>query len=108
MTDYEVLGLDQWDSKSSLSQTTSPSESESTPIMLSLTPQSTPPSTPSPPPSPEAPEQPEEVGKGVEVASSSPQLRLMKRRAPEVHSQQSQLLPSSECPERVVVYSPVY
>ncbi|CAJ1073691.1 receptor expression-enhancing protein 1 [Xyrichtys novacula] len=85
MTDYEVLGLDQWDSKSSLSQATSPSESESTPITLSLTPMSTPPSTPSPPPSPPVPEQPGEVGKGVEVASSSPQLRLMKRKAPEVH-----------------------
>ncbi|KAF0044381.1 hypothetical protein F2P81_003539 [Scophthalmus maximus] len=62
--EYEVLGLDQWDSKESLSQTISPSESESTPITPSLTPQSTPPSTPSPPPSPPAPEQPEEVWEG--------------------------------------------
>ncbi|XP_035465257.1 receptor expression-enhancing protein 1 isoform X2 [Scophthalmus maximus] len=81
--EYEVLGLDQWDSKESLSQTISPSESESTPITPSLTPQSTPPSTPSPPPSPPAPEQPEEVGKEVQAALSSPQLRLIKRKAPE-------------------------
>ncbi|XP_078133432.1 uncharacterized protein reep1 isoform X2 [Sander vitreus] len=83
MTEYEMLGLDQWDSKELLSQTISPSESESTPITPSLTPQSSPPSTPSPPPSPPAPEQPEEVGKGVQAASSSPQLRLIKRKAPE-------------------------
>lgn len=82
MTEYEVLRFDQWDSKGLLSETTSPSESGSSPIMLSLTPQSSPPSTPSPPPTPPAPEQPEEVGK--EAASSSPQLRLIKRKAPEV------------------------
>ncbi|KAK5916769.1 hypothetical protein CgunFtcFv8_011719 [Champsocephalus gunnari] len=72
MTEYEMLGLGQWESKESLSQTISPSESS---------PPSTP-STPSPPPSP-APEETEEVGKGLQVASSSPQLRLMKRKAPE-------------------------
>ncbi|XP_041668878.1 receptor expression-enhancing protein 1 [Cheilinus undulatus] len=83
MTDYEVLGLDQFDSKSSLSQTPSPSESESTPITFSLTPQSSPPSTPSPPPSPPVPEPPEEVERGVQVTSGSPQLRLIKRKAPE-------------------------
>ncbi|XP_039993610.1 receptor expression-enhancing protein 1 [Xiphias gladius] len=83
MTEFEVLGLDQWDSKDSLSQTISPSESESTPITPSLTSQSTPPSTPSPPSTPPVPEQPEEVGKGVQTASSSPQLKLIKRKAPE-------------------------
>ncbi|XP_070776126.1 receptor expression-enhancing protein 1 [Enoplosus armatus] len=83
MTEYEVLGLDQWDSKGLLSQTSSPSESQSTSLTPSLTPQSSPPSTPSPPPSPPAPEQPEEVEKGVQTASSSPQLRLIKRKAPE-------------------------
>ncbi|XP_035529441.1 receptor expression-enhancing protein 1 isoform X2 [Morone saxatilis] len=83
MTDYEVLGLDQLDSKGLLSQSISPSESESTAFTLSLTPESSPPSTPSPPPSPPAPEQLEEVGKGVQTASSSPQLRLIKRKAPE-------------------------
>ncbi|XP_037602457.1 receptor expression-enhancing protein 1 isoform X2 [Sebastes umbrosus] len=55
MTEFEVLRLDQYDSKELLSQTISPSESES--ITSSMTPQS---STPSPPPSPPAPEQPEE------------------------------------------------
>ncbi|KAM9341640.1 receptor expression-enhancing protein 1 [Symphorus nematophorus] len=95
MTEYEVLGLDQWDSKGAKSESISPSETESTPITLSLTPESSPPSTPSPPPSPsplptpsppptpQAPEQPEEVGKAVQTASSSPQLRLVKRKAPE-------------------------
>nr|XP_046268871.1 receptor expression-enhancing protein 2 [Scatophagus argus] len=83
MTEYEVLRLDQWDSKGVLSQTTSPSESESTPITPSLTPQSSLPSTPSPPPTPSAPNQSEEVEKGVQATSSSPQLRLMKRKAPE-------------------------
>ncbi|XP_069008321.1 receptor expression-enhancing protein 1 [Embiotoca jacksoni] len=82
MTEFEVLGLDQWDSKESLSQTISTSESESAPISTpSVTPQSTPPPARSPPPA--APEQPEGVGKEVEAASSSPQLRLVKRKAPE-------------------------
>ncbi|XP_038584319.1 receptor expression-enhancing protein 1 isoform X2 [Micropterus salmoides] len=84
MTEYEVLGLDQWDSKGLLYQTISPSESESTHITpSSLTSQSSQPPTPSPPPTPPAPEQPEDVGKGVQAASSSPQLRLSKRKAPE-------------------------
>ncbi|XP_076605038.1 receptor expression-enhancing protein 1 [Chaetodon auriga] len=83
MTEYEVLGLDQWDPKGLLSQSNSPSESESTAITPSLTPQSSAPSTPSPPSTPPAPEQPEEVGIGVQAASSSPQLRLIKRKAPE-------------------------
>lgn len=83
MTEYEMLGLEEWDSKCPLSQTFLPSESES-PVIPSLTPQSSPPSTPSPPASPLAPEQPEEVGKEVQVASGSPQLRLFKKKAPEV------------------------
>ncbi|XP_019940181.2 receptor expression-enhancing protein 1 [Paralichthys olivaceus] len=89
VSEYEVLGLDQWDSKESLSQTISPSESESTPVTLSLTTQSTPPSTPSQPPTPPppstppVPEQSEEVGKEVQAGLSSPQLRLVKRKAPE-------------------------
>ncbi|XP_077946046.1 receptor expression-enhancing protein 1 isoform X2 [Gasterosteus aculeatus] len=82
MTEYEMLGLEEWDSKCPLSQTFLPSESES-PVIPSLTPQSSPPSTPSPPASPLAPEQPEEVGKEVQVASGSPQLRLFKKKAPE-------------------------
>uniref|UniRef100_A0A3Q3JE19 Receptor expression-enhancing protein n=1 Tax=Monopterus albus TaxID=43700 RepID=A0A3Q3JE19_MONAL len=83
MTEYEVLALDQLDSKDLLSQTFSPSESESTPITPSLTLQSSLPSTCSPSPTPPAPEQPEEVGKGVQVVLSPPQLRLVKRKAPE-------------------------
>lgn len=109
MTEYEVLGLDQWDPKGLLSQSISPSESESTPITPSLTPQSSPPSTPSPPHTPLALEQPEEVGIGVQAASSSPQLRLIKRKAPEVYplvSVAAQLLPESNCLWRVVIYSP--
>ncbi|XP_030247985.1 receptor expression-enhancing protein 1 isoform X1 [Sparus aurata] len=84
MTEYEVL--DQWTSKGLQSQTISPSESESSPITPSLTPKSSPPSppsTPSPPPTPPVPEHPEEVGKEVQATSSSPQLRLIKRKAPE-------------------------
>ncbi|XP_029900782.1 receptor expression-enhancing protein 1 [Myripristis murdjan] len=81
MTEYEVLGLDHWDTKELLSQPLLPSEP--TPLTPSLTPQSSPPSTPSPPPSPPTPEQAEEVGREVQTASSSPQLRLIKRRAPE-------------------------
>ncbi|XP_067335256.1 receptor expression-enhancing protein 1 isoform X1 [Channa argus] len=80
MTEYEVLGLDEWDSKEVLSQTSSPSES--TAITPSLTPEPSQPSTPSPPPTP-ASEQPEEVGKGVQTGLSSPQVRLIKRKAPE-------------------------
>ncbi|XP_062253787.1 receptor expression-enhancing protein 1 isoform X2 [Platichthys flesus] len=83
VTEYEMLGLDQWVSKESLSKTISPSESESTPVTLSLTPQSTPPSTPSPPPTPPVPELSEEVGKEAQAGLSAPQLRLVKRKAPE-------------------------
>ncbi|XP_042245316.1 receptor expression-enhancing protein 1 isoform X1 [Thunnus albacares] len=87
MTEYEVLGLDQLEPKELPSKSITPSESqtESTTLTSTLTPQSTPPSTPSPPPTPTppAPEQPEEVEKGVQAASSSQQLRLVKRKAPE-------------------------
>ncbi|XP_068194800.1 receptor expression-enhancing protein 1 [Antennarius striatus] len=79
LTEYEVLGSDQWDSKKFLSQTVSPTESGSASITASLTSQSSPPSTPSPPPAPES----EEVEKGEQATPSSPQLRLIKRRAPE-------------------------
>lgn len=109
MTDYEVLGLDQWEPKELLSKTSTPSEplTESTTLTPSLTPQSSPPSTPSPPPIPPPPEQPEEVGKEVQAASSSPQLRLIKRKAPEVYrlvNMAAQLLPDSNCPLRVTIH----
>ncbi|XP_008281891.1 receptor expression-enhancing protein 1 [Stegastes partitus] len=76
VAEFEVLRLEQWDSKEPPSPTLSAPESE--PAPASVTPPSTPPSTPSPPP-----EQPEEVEKEAKAASSSPQLRLVKRRAPE-------------------------
>lgn len=82
MTDFEVLRFDQSDATSPPSQSTS--ESGSAPVTPSLTPEPSPPSTPSPPPSPSAPEQPEEVGEEAQASSSSPQLRLLRRRAPEV------------------------
>ncbi|KAM6912691.1 receptor expression-enhancing protein 1 isoform 2-T2 [Xenentodon cancila] len=81
MTEYEVLGLEQLDPRGFRPQTTS--TSESTPITPSVTLQPTTTSSPTPPPSPVAPEQPGEVGKEVQAASSSPQLRLSKRKAPE-------------------------
>lgn len=109
MTEYEVLGLDQCDPKGSLSMSVSPSDSESAPVTASATPQSSPPSTPSPPPSPLAPEPPEEVGTGVQTSSSSPQLRLIKRKAPEVDhlvTAAAQLLPDANRPRGVAIYSP--
>lgn len=81
MTEYEVLGLEPLDPVDFQSQTTS---TESALVTPSVTPPSDPPSTPSPPPSPAAPEQPEELSKEPLSASSSPQLRLSKRKAPEV------------------------
>ncbi|KAM9777928.1 receptor expression-enhancing protein 1 isoform 2-T2 [Neosynchiropus ocellatus] len=65
MTEYEMLGLDQRDSRESLSMNPPPYEDA--------------------PPSPEPSDDPEEdeEQRGVQVASSSPQLRLMKRKAPE-------------------------
>uniref|UniRef100_A0A3P9PJM8 Receptor expression-enhancing protein n=1 Tax=Poecilia reticulata TaxID=8081 RepID=A0A3P9PJM8_POERE len=67
MNEYEVLGLEQLDSAE----------------FLALT-QSGPLSAPAPPASPAAQEQTEEgPGKEVQATSSSPQLRMSKRRAPE-------------------------
>ncbi|XP_024914123.1 receptor expression-enhancing protein 1 isoform X2 [Cynoglossus semilaevis] len=63
VTEFEVLGVDQCGSKDSVAQVVLPSESESTPSPVPLTPQSSLPSTPSPPPTPPVPEQPKEVGK---------------------------------------------
>ncbi|XP_055361866.1 receptor expression-enhancing protein 1 isoform X2 [Betta splendens] len=84
MTEYEVLGLSEWDSKESPSPpAASPPEPESAPVTPSLTPPPSPTCTPAPPPAPPAPEHPEEVGKGAQTVSSSPQLRLIKRKAPE-------------------------
>lgn len=106
MTDFEVLRFDQSDAKSLPSQTTS--ESGSTP---SLSLESSPPSTPTPPPSPSASEQPEEVGQEAQATSNSPQLRLMRRKAPEVYGRAdtaAQLLPDSNCPPRAAIYSPVH
>lgn len=77
VTEFEVLGVDQCGSKDSVG-------SESTPSPVPLTPQPSLPSTPSPPPTPPVPEQPKEVGKEVQTTMSSPQLRLIKRKAPEV------------------------
>lgn len=78
VTEYEAMGMDRWDSERSLAQTVSSFESGSASSTASQAPQSSP---PSPPPSPSAPEL-------VEVErrepSSSPQLRLIKRKAPEV------------------------
>lgn len=75
MAEYEVLGLDQWDPKQLQLKT------ESTALPPSLTPPSSTTATPTPP----ALEQPEEAGRKPQVASSSPQLRLTKRKAPEVY-----------------------
>lgn len=109
MTDFEALRFDQSDVKSLPSQSTS--ESGSVPVTPSLTPEPSPPSTPTPPPSPSAPEQPEEVGKEAQATSSSPQLRLMRRKAPEVYGRvdvAAQLLPDSNCPLRVAIYLTVH
>jgi receptor expression-enhancing protein 1/2/3/4 len=92
MTDYEMLGLDGCDNKELLSQPFVPSKPQNdirtgTSPLPSLTPQSSTPSTPSPPstppPTPPTTEQAEEVRKGVQTASNSPQLMLIKRKAPE-------------------------
>ncbi|KAM4724201.1 receptor expression-enhancing protein 1 isoform 2-T2 [Anableps anableps] len=84
MNDYEVLGLEQLDSAAFLPQTKPTSQSGSTPVTPSVTPQSSPLSTPSPPASPAAQAQSEEgQGKEAQATSSSPLLRMSKRRAPE-------------------------
>lgn len=111
MTEFEVLGLDQWDSEEFLPHTASTSGSESTPMTPTMIPQSTPPSAPSLPPTPVAREQPEEVREEVQAASSSPQLRLTKRKAPEVYclvNVAAQLLSDPNCPLRVVIYSLIH
>ncbi|TWW72104.1 Receptor expression-enhancing protein 1 [Takifugu flavidus] len=99
MADFEVLRFDQSDVRSLPSQTTS--ESGSMPVTPSLSLESSPPSTPTPPPSPSAPEQPEKVGQEAQATSNSPQLRLMRKKAPEVYDHvdaAAQLLPDSNCP----------
>lgn len=109
MTDFEVLRFDQSDVKSLPSQTTS--ESGSMPVTPSLSLESSPPSTPSPPPSPSAPQQPEEVGIEAQATSNSPQLRLIRRKAPEVYGHvdvAAQLLSDSNSPPRVAIYSPIH
>ncbi|XP_053191506.1 receptor expression-enhancing protein 1 isoform X2 [Scomber japonicus] len=90
MTEFEVLGLDlHLETKELLSKTITPSESqtetesESTTLTPPLTPQFSLSSTPSPPATPPPQEEPEEVGKGEQATSSSQQLRLIKRKAPE-------------------------
>ncbi|XP_012719987.3 receptor expression-enhancing protein 1 isoform X2 [Fundulus heteroclitus] len=84
MDGYEVLGLEQLDSAEFLPQTKPSSESESTPVTPSVTPQPGPPSTPAPPDAPAAQERSEEgPGKEVRATSSSPQLRMSRRKAPE-------------------------
>ncbi|XP_076014618.1 receptor expression-enhancing protein 1 [Genypterus blacodes] len=65
-TEYEMLGLDQWNTKDLLSQTAPPSlphTEPTTPQSFSPSPTPSPPDTPSPPPSPTIPEQHEEVVK---------------------------------------------
>lgn len=97
MTEYEVLRFDQWEAKGLSSQTSPPSECGSAPTNPSQTPEPSPPYTPTP-------EQPEEAGK---AASSSPQLRMIKRKAPEVYrliGEAAQPLPDSNHPSRVVIY----
>ncbi|XP_047200877.1 receptor expression-enhancing protein 1 isoform X3 [Girardinichthys multiradiatus] len=92
MNEYEVLGLEQLDSAEFLPQTTPTSESRSTSVTPSVTPQSSPLSTPTPPATPAAQEQSEEglgnegLGNEMRAMSSSPQLRMSKRKAPEVCS----------------------
>ncbi|XP_023850227.1 receptor expression-enhancing protein 1 [Salvelinus sp. IW2-2015] len=76
MTEYEVLRFDQCDTKELLSHAITPPK-PTLPPSPSLTPQ------PSPPPSlaPPAPEQTEDMG--GDTSTSTPQLRLIKRKAPE-------------------------
>ncbi|MEQ2161556.1 hypothetical protein GOODEAATRI_010703, partial [Goodea atripinnis] len=87
MNEYEVLGLEQLDFAEFLPQTKPTSESRSTSVTPSVTPQSSPLSTPTPPATPAAQEQSEEgLGNEMHAMSSSPQLRMSKRKAPEVCS----------------------
>ncbi|XP_038123315.1 receptor expression-enhancing protein 1 isoform X1 [Cyprinodon tularosa] len=87
MNEYEVLGLEQLDPADFLPQTKPTSEPVPTPVTPSVTTQSSPLSTPTPPATPAAQEQFEEgLGKEVQATPSSPQLRMSKRKAPEVRS----------------------
>lgn len=87
MNEYEVLGLEQLHPAEFPPQTNRASKFESAPVKPSVTPQSGPLSTPAPPASPAAQEQSEEgLGKEVQATSSSPHLRMSKRKAPEVRS----------------------
>lgn len=87
MNEYEVLGLEQLNPADFLPQTKPTSEPVPTPVTPSVTTQSSPLSTPTPAATPAAQEQFEEgLGKEVQATSSSPQLRMSKRKAPEVRS----------------------
>ncbi|XP_034015451.1 receptor expression-enhancing protein 1 isoform X2 [Thalassophryne amazonica] len=98
MNEYEVL--DSWYSKDSVSQTISTSETETEPEPVTPYVIPKPVSTPTPPPSPPAPEQPERVEKEVQTASHSPQVKLVKRKAPE--SSASAAVDSVPPPHRVL------
>lgn len=82
MTEYEVLSFDQCDTKEPLSHPITPPE----PMTEPTPPLTIQPSLPSPPPSPAPPatEQTEDKRRGGETSTSSPQLRLIKRKGPEV------------------------
>lgn len=82
MTEYEVLSFDQCDTKEPLSHPNTPPKPMTEPTPP-LTIQS---SLPSPPPSPAPPatEQTEDMRIGGKTSTSSPQLRLIKRKVPEV------------------------
>lgn len=112
MTEFEVLGLDlHLETKELLSKTPSESQTETESESTTLTPQFSLSSTPSPPATPPPQEEPEEVGKGEQATSSSQQLRLIKRKAPEVYhlvNMAAQLLPDSNCPLRVAIYSLIH
>ncbi|XP_014066244.1 receptor expression-enhancing protein 1 isoform X1 [Salmo salar] len=81
MTEYEVLSFDQCDTKEPLSHPIMPPE----PMTEPTPPLTIQPSLPSPPPSPAPPatEQTEDKRRGGETSTSSPQLRLIKRKGPE-------------------------
>lgn len=85
MAEYEVVGLDHCSAKELLSQTLSPPELLAEPPMSprpSATPSTSP--TPTPASAPLTHEEGEESGRGVQAGSRSPQLSLIKRKAPEV------------------------
>ncbi|KAK0143344.1 Receptor expression-enhancing protein 1 [Merluccius polli] len=87
MAEYEVLGLDHCSTEELLSQTLSPSEPLAEPMTPWPSPSftfPTPTPTSTPGPAPQTHEEGEESGRGVQVGSRSPQLRLIKKKAPEV------------------------